>query len=218
MFIFHNFIFLVMILGGSNGGATILDLHSGALSHGDKFINVYSFEKSKQILTSEDLAVYKTVRSNIQNAVANYFGLQPDSLYLTHPTFFSRLNNKDAKTVHDEYWHEHVDKVGNIKMYLINIPIINCFQETYESFHYTTLVYLNDYNVDFKGGRFIFVDPDKKQNVTVEPRRGRVSMFTSGAENPHFVERVTVGTRFAITVSFTCDKSKAINDPVLQNK
>lgn len=33
---------------------------------------------------------------------------------------------------------------------------------------------------------------DKRSNVTVEPRKARLSMFTSGAENPHFVERVSV--------------------------
>lgn len=38
-------------------------------------------------------------------------------------------------------------------------------------------MFVNDYN-----------EPTK--NVTIEPRKGRVSMFTSGAENPHFVERV----------------------------
>ena len=27
--------------GGGNGGASILDLHSGALSHGDSFVNLY---------------------------------------------------------------------------------------------------------------------------------------------------------------------------------
>lgn len=37
-------------------------------------------------------------------------------------------------------------------------------------------------------------------------------MFTSGAENPHAVERVSDGTRFAITVSFTCDSKLAISD------
>lgn len=30
-----------------------------------------------------------------------------------------------------------------------------------------------------------------RTNISVEPRKGRVSMFTSGAENPHFVERVS---------------------------
>lgn len=90
---------------------------------------------------------------------------------------------------------------------------------TYESFHYTSLLYLSDYSKDFKGGRLIFLDGTLEKptkNVTVEPRKGRVAMFTSGAENPHFVERVTSGVRYAITVSFTCDPSRAIDDPVIR--
>ena len=41
----------------------------------------------------------------------------------------------------------------------------------------------------------------------------RISFFTSGSENLHYVERVTSGTRYAITVSFTCDREKAIKYP-----
>lgn len=85
------------------------------------------------------------------------------------------------------------------------------FQDTYKSFHFTTLLYLNDYNIDFKGGRFVFID--EKFNRTVEPRTGRVSMFTSGKENLHYVEKVQSGTRYAMTISFTCDKNYAIEDP-----
>ncbi|KAF2905385.1 hypothetical protein ILUMI_00790 [Ignelater luminosus] len=185
-------------LGGSDGGASILDLHSGALSYGQKFINIYSLEESKKIFNAADLTVYKVVKSKIQHAIAEIFQIDFDSLHLTHPTFFSRLTNLEPKTEHDEYWHVHVDKV------------------TYESFHYTSLLYLTDYGIDFDGGRLIFLDgPIEKptNNVTLEPRKGRVSMFTSGAENVHRVEKVTKGTRYAITVSFTCDVSKAIKDP-----
>lgn len=73
------------------------------------------------------------------------------------------------------------------------------------------MLYLNDYNSDFKGGRFVFVD--EKSNRTIEPRRGRVSMFTSGKENLHYVEKVKSGIRYAMTISFTCDKHYAIEDP-----
>lgn len=38
-------------------------------------------------------------------------------------------------------------------------------------------------------------------------------MFTSGSENLHFVEKVTSGERYALTVSFTCDIEAAIKDP-----
>ncbi|KAF9411302.1 hypothetical protein HW555_009867 [Spodoptera exigua] len=162
-------------LGGSSGGASILDLHSGALSMGQHFV----------------------VKEKIKYAVAHHFGVKPNKIYLTHPTFFSEITSKKAVTMHDEYWHPHVDK------------------ETYKSFHYTTLLYLGDYNIDFKGGRFVFVD--EKFNRTVEPRKARLSMFTSGRENLHYVEKVTSGNRYAMTISFTCDQQYAIQDPSINN-
>lgn len=46
-------------LGGSAGGASIMDLHSGALSHGRAFVNMYKFAESKNIVAGEPLEVYK---------------------------------------------------------------------------------------------------------------------------------------------------------------
>ncbi|XP_015436277.1 PREDICTED: 2-oxoglutarate and iron-dependent oxygenase domain-containing protein 3-like [Dufourea novaeangliae] len=186
-------------LGGSDGGASILDLHSGALSKGKGFIDVYTLPEAKKIFNSADLAIYKVVKTKIQHAVAHNFGVPANKIYLTSPTFFSRMTNASAKTIHDEYWHPHVDK------------------ETYKSFHYTSLLYLNDFGRDFEGGRFIFMDKDHV-NTTVEPRKGRVSMFTSGSENLHAVEKVQSGIRYALTVSFTCDSNAAVSDPNYRTK
>lgn len=185
--------------GGSSGGASVLDLHSGALSQGEKFINVYSLPEAKEILSKESLVTYRLVKSKIKTAIAQRFDIDANSLYLTHPTFFSRITNTTAKTIHDEYWHPHVDK------------------ETYESFHYTSLLYLNDFGKDFNGGRFLFIDGvDKNKTITtIEPKMGRVSAFTSGSENLHNVEKVTDGIRFAVTISFTCNPMFAITDPKL---
>ncbi|KAI0212093.1 2-oxoglutarate and iron-dependent oxygenase domain-containing protein 3 [Lamellibrachia satsuma] len=182
-------------LGESYGGASILDLHSGALSKGDKFIDIYELirRSGRDVFTPRDFKMYRQVKNKIHGAIAREFGIPVDKLYLTSPTFFSKMTPRPAQTIHDEYWHVHVDK------------------ETYGSFHYTSLLYLADYGVDFKGGRFVFLAP--KRNITVEPKLGRVSFFTSGSENPHYVERVSSGIRYAITVSFTCDPKKAINDP-----
>ncbi|XP_046370039.2 2-oxoglutarate and iron-dependent oxygenase domain-containing protein 3-like [Haliotis rufescens] len=184
-----------LALGGSSGGASILDLHTGALSKDNAFIDIYRLLKAEKIdlLTEKDFKIYKKVKDQIHDAIAAEFGVPPGKLYLTKPTFFSRMNMTTPKTIHDEYWHAHVDK------------------ETYGSFHYTSLLYLATYKQDFDGGRFVFVDTDA--NRTVEPKLGRVSFFTSGSENVHFVERLTDGVRYAITVSFTCDPSKAISDP-----
>ena len=182
-----------LALGGSNGGASILDLHSGALSKGDKFTNIYRFEQ--KIFSSKDFELYRRTKNKIHEAIAKEFDIPKSKLYLTYPTFFSRMDSRPAKTKHDEYWHPHIDKL------------------TYKTFYYTSLLYLSEYGEDFMGGRFKFIA--KKSNKTVEPRRGRLSFFTSGAENPHFVEPVISGTRFAITVSFTCDPKAAIKDPGL---
>ncbi|KAL4648078.1 2-oxoglutarate and iron-dependent oxygenase domain-containing protein 3 [Arapaima gigas] len=184
-------------LGGSDGGASIMDLHSGALSMGKQFVNIYRYfsEQIKEVFSEEDFRLYWAVRSRIQRTIAETFGLDSTHMYLTKPTFFSRMNSTAAKTTHDEYWHPHIDK------------------ETYGSFDYTSLLYLSDYGVDFGGGRFIFMDADG--NRTVEPRAGRVSFFSSGSENLHRVEKVEWGTRYAITVSFTCDPAHAIDDPTL---
>ncbi|XP_053565769.1 2-oxoglutarate and iron-dependent oxygenase domain-containing protein 3 [Bombina bombina] len=186
-----------LALGGSNGGASILDLHSGALSMGKNFVNLYRYfgEKIGEILTEEDFQLYRDVRLKIQQEIARMFEIDATSLYLTKPTFFSRMNSSVAKTPHDEYWHPHIDKV------------------TYGSFDYTSLLYLSDYSQDFGGGRFVFMD--EGSNKTVEPRLGRLSFFTSGSENLHRVEKVSWGTRYAITISFTCDPKHAIGDPTM---
>uniref|UniRef100_A0A0K8R6H5 Putative prolyl 4-hydroxylase alpha subunit logues n=1 Tax=Ixodes ricinus TaxID=34613 RepID=A0A0K8R6H5_IXORI len=170
-------------LGRSDGGASILDLHSGLLKH-----------KGKLLFTEEDLKVYRQVKIKIRSLIAFQFGATPESLHLTHPTFFSEMTDRPALTVHDQYWHVHVDK------------------KTYGSFHYTSLLYLSDYATDFDGGRLVFVD-GASGNVTVEPKKGRVLAFTSGSGNPHRVEQVERGVRYALTVSFSCDPSKAIADP-----
>uniref|UniRef100_A0A8C6U7Q9 Urotensin-2 receptor 2 n=1 Tax=Neogobius melanostomus TaxID=47308 RepID=A0A8C6U7Q9_9GOBI len=186
-----------LALAGSEGGASILDLHSGALSMGKQFVNIYRYfgDQIGEVFTQEDFRLYRDVRRRIQDTIAQTFGLDVSLLFLTKPTFFSRINSTEAKTQHDEYWHPHIDKV------------------TYGSFDYTSLLYLTDYGTDFTGGRFIFMDKDG--NRTVEPRAGRLSFFSSGSENLHRVERVAWGTRFAITVSFTCDPAHAIADPSL---
>jgi hypothetical protein len=48
-----------MALGGSEGGATILDLHSGALSQGRNFVNVYHLNNAKNIFKKTDFTFYK---------------------------------------------------------------------------------------------------------------------------------------------------------------
>lgn len=57
------------------------------------------------------------VKEKIKHAISHYFGVLPSKIYLTHPTFFSEINPKNAVTIHDEYWHPHVDKVSFFAYY-----------------------------------------------------------------------------------------------------
>ncbi|OXB81171.1 UNVERIFIED_CONTAM: hypothetical protein H355_005101 [Colinus virginianus] len=116
-------------------------------------IRRYFGDKIHDIFTEEDFALYRDVRQRIQQKIAQVFGISSSSMYLTKPTFFSRINSTEAKTTHDEYWHPHIDKV------------------TYGSFDYTSLLYLSDYAEDFGGGRFVFMDAGS--NKTIEPQAGR---------------------------------------------
>ena len=95
----------------------------------------------------------------------------------------------------DEYWHEHVDTLQ------------------YGSFSYTALLYLADgRGADFDGGDFVFDALHGRPASRVGPRRGRVVAFSSGAEFPHHVERVTRGDRLAVTIAFTCRREDGIED------
>ena len=82
-----------------------------------------------------------------------------------------------------------------------------------KNFYYASLLYLTDFGEDFSGGEFVFVDVSDKLNRTIEPRLARLSFFTSGIENKHHVKPVISGVRYALTLGFTCDVSKAIPDP-----
>ncbi|XP_071444507.1 2-oxoglutarate and iron-dependent oxygenase domain-containing protein 3-like [Hetaerina americana] len=187
---------------GSMGSASILDLYSGALTSGrdepGKFIDSRKLPLANQIFTSHGIRVFGDLKNRMREAIRIHYSLGYDagaSPYLTYPIFFSRLTAEEPNSIHDEYWHPHVDT------------------ETYKSFHYTGLVYLNTYNKQFTGGRLIYTDQSRRPlNRTVEPKTGRVSIFTSGSENRHLEERVKSGVRYALTLSFTCNPNAAIED------
>ena len=50
-----------MAFGGGSGGVSILDLHSGALSKGRNFVNIYGLPEAKGFLTEEALTAYKVI-------------------------------------------------------------------------------------------------------------------------------------------------------------
>lgn len=50
-----------LAFGGANGGASILDLQTGALSKGDTFVNIYKIPEAKGFLNEKALLAYKVM-------------------------------------------------------------------------------------------------------------------------------------------------------------
>ena len=107
-----------MGLGGAAGGVTILDLHSGALSMDQNFVDAYEQAKSKAaaadpvaadgsrydaIYNESDFGLYGRIKTAVQAAVVATapFGIETE-IHLTSPTFFSKISSKPAVTDHDE--------------------------------------------------------------------------------------------------------------------
>lgn len=70
-------------------------------------------------------------------------------------------------------------------------------------------------------GNLIFLNPDNYRSpmnddevavdeieLQIEPRAGRVVIFTAGHENTHYVQQVTSGQRYVLSFWFTCDAHK----------
>ena len=77
-------------------------------------------------------------------------------------------------------------------------------------YDYSAILYLNTHNVDFAGGRFIFIDDER--DAVVEPKAGRLITFTSGLENLHRAEQVTAGKRYILAMWFTCSEEHQYSD------
>jgi Rps23 Pro-64 3,4-dihydroxylase Tpa1-like proline 4-hydroxylase len=77
-------------------------------------------------------------------------------------------------------------------------------------YDFSGLLYLADYEEEFTGGMFAFIDKKTtmKRIQEIEPARGRLVMFTSGKENFHQVRKVKNGTRYLMSMWFSCDPKK----------
>ncbi|ETV93482.1 hypothetical protein, variant 3 [Aphanomyces invadans] len=162
----------------------------GYVKDGNGLINLYRQDPPVQFTTAQ-YTLYRDTIEAIRRAIMHEFQLT--TLYFTAPTFLTRLIGNASWTpaeLHDE--HAHVDKNNT------------------HHYDYSGLLYLADYGVEFTGGMFAFLDHHR--NTTVEPARGRLMMFTSGAENVHEVRPVESGARYLMSMWFTCDARKRFHN------
>ncbi|KAJ3107062.1 2-oxoglutarate and iron-dependent oxygenase domain-containing protein 3 [Phlyctochytrium planicorne] len=175
-----------MSFGKATGGPSIFDLASGAVTYEKRFLSVYK-KLDEPLLSKEEWDVVFKTYSRIEDKVRKVFGIE-NTLHLSlgTPSFFSKIDESDPITAHDEYDHAHVDR------------------DQYGTFCYTGLLYLSTAEKDFSGGNFVWLKRTEtgvstmENELTLQPRVGRLSLFSSGSENPHRVTRVTAGIRRGI--------------------
>lgn len=72
---------------------------------------------------------------------------------------------------------------------------------------YTGIVQLNTYVKEFFGGRFNFRNVGNRTILSIQPKKGRVLVYTTGNENEYYIERMQSGDFFQLRFSFTCDQA-----------
>lgn len=179
--------------GGGTGPPSVIDLHGRVVSYKEKFMNLdVVFEHHKWNVSRTDIKTYQMIRQLITDTTMRLSGVHSKLFYMDR-AFFSHINgSKTAKTLHDEYWHQHIDV------------------EQYGTFAYTALLYFGG-AANFTGGDFVFTN----DNHTITPKRNRLLVFSSGEENPHMVNPVENGIRLAFTSAVTCNVAAKVDPSVL---
>ncbi|OEU08642.1 hypothetical protein FRACYDRAFT_249538 [Fragilariopsis cylindrus CCMP1102] len=175
----------------ASGGPTIMDINTGYIRNTNEVTSIYSNSSSegneKRKLkkrhairfTENDHELYQDVIDRIQKRITKEFlqlssSSSSSSVYHTAPTFITRAvgsleksyngdgdgdntngNGWIPKSDHDIYWSPHVD-VNNTDHY-----------------HFSALLYLSNYEDDFTGGMFKFLDgpgfDEYDQSINTKP-------------------------------------------------
>lgn len=179
-------------LNSDDSSSATFDLITRRISNGDvDTVVAADSEQYKNIFSHDHLLAFKLAKSKVLQSLGERFEINRANVHLAAPIYFSKLTNM----THVDYSEKQV------------------VREAHPSAFYTTTIYLGDFGKDFKGGRMVFIDdPSTNKSIsTVEPRVGRIMGFTAGAENIHYLERVSRGAQYTLTMQFTCQESESIS-------
>jgi len=69
----------------------------------------------------------------------------------------------------------------------------------------TSILWLSTVGLNFEGGRLEFLNGPNNTSIWVEPKTGRFAAWTSSYENPHGVQEMFYGVRYALILAYTVD-------------
>jgi len=170
----------------NNDGIITFDIVTGQLSNNGKSINLKThLENGKSIFSKEEITTFLNLKEKVTNHIRTKFEL--DNLYLTKPVVFTKLSSHSKTDKIAEYWNDQTDEV------------------TWKPTQYSAILQLNTYIKEFLGGRFSFRNADNRTILSIQPKKARLLVFTSGAENEYYQERMLSDDYFTLKLSFTCD-------------
>ena len=213
---------------GAAAGPAIFDANSGMLRANGVFANVFSGARRAR-LEAADLAVYASLVERVRRRLAAAYNLT--ALHLTAPTFITRVVGAAgwrAADEHDEYYHAHADGLTTPHYAYSGLLYLSTYADDFTGGRFRF------YAAEPPGGTDAPDDARERaeeaqeplpppppplhdggagggghaEDVIVEPRAGRLLLFSSGAENWHRLERVRSGERFVLSLWFTCDPRK----------
>ena len=129
----------------------------------------------------------------------------------------------------DEYWHPHVDMNSTSHYHYSGLLYLSTYSEDFTGGKMVNITFIEA--SEFRSilviiGRLTFLDNYynethdtykingklndllAKPRLILEPKAGRVAIFTAGPEHTHYVEKIGGGERFTLSFWFTCDNSK----------
>jgi len=128
-------------------------------------------------------SLLSTLLFSFQKAVALAFALPEEYLFFHGVCQFTRYN---PIVPFSEF--KHVDKIRSPNLLV------------------TSILWLSTVDIDFGGGRLEFLTgpgPEPYDPIFIEPKMGRFAAWTSSYENPHGVQEVYYGYRYAFIMAFT---------------
>ena len=72
---------------------------------------------------------------------------------------------------------------------------------------FTAIVQFSTYVKEFLGSRFQFRNADNRTILSIQPKKARVLIYTTGSENEYYVEKIQKGDFITLKFSFTCDQA-----------
>ncbi|XP_058946466.2 prolyl 3-hydroxylase 1 isoform X1 [Pocillopora verrucosa] len=150
----------------------------------------------------EEVELYFNLSDKVRQFTEDYFQLDTP-LYFSYSHLVCRTSLMDPNDPNPGFHLSHPIHSDNCLLNLDGLGSCPKRSPAYTWRDFSALLYLNG---DFKGGEFLFANPDDSVQAKLKPECGRAVAFSAGLENLHGVAGIREGRRCALALWFTLRK------------